>query len=109
MELPENTSINEHIIELIEDKQLSYKPIYSLDSMELETIKAYIETHLKTGFIWPSNFLAGTRILFDKKPDRSLWLCVDYRGLKNLTIKNRYTLSLIGESLDRLGRAKQFT
>ena len=109
MELPENTGINKHAIELVEGKQPPYSPIYSLGPVELETLKAYIETHLKTGFIRPSKSPAGAPILFDKKPDGSLRLCVDYRGLNNLTIKNRYPLPLIGESLDRLGRAKRFT
>ncbi len=77
--------------------------------MKLETLKAYIETHLKTGFIRPSKSPAGAPILFDKKPNSSLRLCVDYWGLNNLTIKNQYPLPLIGEVLDRLGRAKRFT
>ena len=52
MELLENTGMNEYIIELVERNQLLYKPIYSLGSVELETLKTYIETHLlKTGFI----------------------------------------------------------
>ena len=76
--------------------------------MELETLKAYIETNLANGFIKPSKSLAGAPILFDRKLDGSLRLYVDYRGLNNLTIKNLYPLPLIGESLDRLGRAKQF-
>lgn len=37
--------------------------------MELETLKAYIKTYLKIGFIWPSKFLTDTLILFDKKQD----------------------------------------
>ena len=53
MELPENTGINEYAIELIDDKQSLYGPIYSLGPVDLETLKAYIETHLKTGFIRP--------------------------------------------------------
>ena len=77
--------------------------------MELETLKAYIETNLANGFIRPSKSPAGAPILFDRKSDGFLRLCVNYRGLNNLTIKNRYPLPLIGESLDRLGRAKQFT
>ena len=77
--------------------------------MELETLKTYIKTHLKTGFIRPSNSSAGVPILFDKKPDGSLQLCVDYRGLNNLMIQNRYFLPLISESLDHLGHAKRFT
>ena len=107
--LPERTELNEHAIELKEIKQPLYRSIYSLGLVELETLKIYIETHLKTGFIWPSKSLAGEPILFDKKPGGSLWLCVDYQGLNNLTIKNRYPLPLIGESLDRLGQAKRFT
>ncbi len=77
--------------------------------MELETLKAYIENNLASGYIRPSKSPAGAPILFDKKPDGSLRLCVDYRGLNNLTIKNRYPLPLVGELLDRLGRARRFT
>ena len=109
MELPENTGINKHAIELQDGKQPPYGPIYSLGPVELETLKTYIETHLKTGFIQSSKFPAGAPILFDKKPDSRPRLCVDYRGLNKLTIKNRYPPPLIGEALDRLGRAKQFT
>ena len=110
MELLENTGINEHAIELVKGKQPPYGPIYSLNQVELVTPKTYIETHLKTGFIRPSKSPSGAPpILFDKKPDGSFRLCVDYRGLKNPTMKNRYTLPLMGESLDRLGHAKRFT
>ena len=107
--LLERNELNEHAIDLEDGKQPPYGPIYSLGPVELETLKTYIETHLKTGFIRPSKSPAGAPILFDKKPDGSLRLCVDYRGLNNLTIKNRYPLPLIGESLDRLGQAKRFT
>lgn len=43
--------MNKYIIELINKKQLPYRPIYTLSLVELETLKVYIETHLKTGFI----------------------------------------------------------
>ena len=108
-ELPENTGINEHAIELEEGKQPPFGPIYSLGPVELETLKTYIETNLANGFIRPSKSPAGAPILFDRKPDRSLRLCVDYRGLNNITIKNRYLLPLIGKLLDWLGRARRFT
>ncbi len=103
MELLENTGMNEHAIELIEGKQPPYRPIYAFSPVELETPKAYIETHLKTGIIRPFKSPAGTPILFDKKPDSSLCLCVNYWGLNNLTIKNQYPLPLIREALDCLG------
>ena len=107
--LPKHTEINDHAIELVDGQQPSYGPIYSLGPVELETLKAYIETNLANGFMRPSKSPAGAPILFDRKSDGFLRLCVDYRGLNNLTIKNRYPLPLIGESLDRLGRAKRFT
>ncbi len=77
--------------------------------MELETLKAYIETHLKTRLIWPSKSPTNASIFFDKKPNYSFRLYMDYWGLNNLTIKNQYLFSLIGKALDCLGRAKQFT
>ncbi len=109
MELPENTNMNEYVIKLVEGKQPPYGPIYSLGQVELETLKTYIETHLKTGFIQPFKFPASISIFFDQKSDGSFYLYVDYWGLNNLTIKNWYPLPLIGEALDKLGWAKYFT
>lgn len=101
---------HDHAIDLINDtKQPPYGPIYNLSETELATLRAYIDTHLEIGFIRPSKFPAGAPILFTKKPNGGLRLCVDYRGLNNLTIKNQYPLPLVGELLDRLGRAKKFT
>ena len=100
--LPKRTGINEHAIELEEGKKLPYRPIYSLGPVELETFKTYIMTNLANGFIQASKLSAGALILFIRKPNSSLQLCVDYQGLNNLTIKNRYLLPLIGEFLNRL-------
>ena len=52
----ENTGINEHAIKLEEGKQPLFGPIYSLGSVELETLKTYIKTNLANGFIRPSKF-----------------------------------------------------
>ncbi len=101
--------MNEYAIKLIEEKQLFYGSIHTLSLVELEILQAYIKTHLKTRFIWSSKSFADVPIFFNKKPDGSLCLCMDYWGLNNLTIKNRYPLPLIGKTLDCLGRAKQFT
>ena len=51
MVLLKHTELNEHVINVEDGKQLSYRLIYSLGLVELETLKTYIETHLKTGFI----------------------------------------------------------
>ena len=77
-ELLENTRINEHIIKLEEGKQPLFGPIYSLEPVELETLKIYIKTILANSFIWPSKPLAGAFILFDRKQNRSFYFCVDY-------------------------------
>ena len=108
--LPKHTKINNHAIDLVKCyQQPLYGPIYSLGLVELKTLKAYIETNLANSFIKPSKSPAGALILFDRKLDSSLRLCVNYQGLNNFTIKNQYLFRLIEESLDRLGKTKQFT
>ena len=108
-ELSKHTGINDHGLKLVDGQQPPYKPIYSLKSVEIETMKAYIETNLANEFIKPSKFPADTPILIDRKSDGSLQLCVNYQGLNNLTINNQYLLLLIRESLDRLEKAKRFS
>ena len=77
-EFPENTGMNEHAIKLEEGKQPPFGPIYSLGFVELETLKTYIKTNLGNSFICLSKFPTGVSILFDRKPDQSLRLCIDY-------------------------------
>ena len=105
-ELPENTGINKYTIELEEGKKQPFEPIYSLRPVELETLKTYIEINLANSFFWSFKSPTKSPILFNRKQNRNLCLCVDYWGLNNLTIKNRYLLPLIGKSLDRLSQAK---
>ena len=88
MELLKNTGINKHVIKLQDDKQPPYGPIYGLKPMELETLKTYIKTYLKTGFIQSSTSPADAPILFDKKLNGSFRLYMDYRELNNLIVKN---------------------
>ena len=102
VELPKHTEIKDHTIELKEDKQPLFGPIYNLEYVELEILKIYIETKLAINFIRPSKSPAGAPILFDKKSNRSPRFCMDYWDLNNITIKN------IGESLDWLGWARRF-
>ncbi len=78
VKLPEYTKINNHAIELVDDQQPPYGLIYSLGSVELETMKAYIKNNLANNFIKPSKSPAGVLIFFEKKPDGSLRLCVNY-------------------------------
>jgi hypothetical protein len=76
--------------------------------MELATLREYIDENLFKNFIWHSKSLAGVPILFVKKKDESLHMCVDYRGLNKVTKKNRYPLPLISGLLEQLRSAKIF-
>lgn len=106
--LPENAS-HDHAIDLFPGKQPPHRPIYSLSPNELEVLRAYLQDNLNRGWIRPSKSPAGAPILFVQKKDGSLRLCVDYRGLNEVTIKNRHPLPLVQESLDRLAGAKIYT
>ena len=76
---------------------------------ELEELRDYLGTKLSRGWIRESDSLVGAPILFVKKKDGSLRLCVDYRVLNAVTKMDRYPLPLIGEALDRLSTAKYYT
>ena len=84
----ENTKINKHAIKLEKSKQPLFGPIYSLELIELETLKTYIKTNLVNDFIWFFKSPIGAPILFDKKPDRNFCFCINYRSFNNITIKN---------------------
>ena len=79
-ELPEYTGINDHLINLLDNKQPLYGPIYILGLVELEMLKTYIKANLANHFIRSSKSLAGASILFVRKKDSSLRLCVIIKG-----------------------------
>lgn len=106
--LPENTE-HDHTIDLEPGSVPPHKPIYGLTEAEREILKAYLENAQRKGWIRPSNSPAGAPILFVPKKDGTLRLCVDYRGLNAITVKNRYPLPLVSETLDQFARAKIFT
>jgi hypothetical protein len=99
----------DHQIPLEDGTTPPFGTIYPMSVTELETLRKYVEDNLQKGFIRHSQSPCGAPVLFVKKPDGSLRLCVDYRGLNKITTKNRYPLPLIGELLDRISRAKYFT
>ena len=99
----------DHRIPLAEGAQPHFGPIYSLSAVEQKALKEYVEENLAKGFIRPSESPAGSPILFVKKKDGSLRLCVDYRRLNAVTIKNRYPLPLIGDLIDQLRDCTVFT
>jgi hypothetical protein len=99
----------DHVIPIEEGKTPPFGPIYQQSEKELKILKEYIDENLKKGFIRESKSPAGSPVLFVPKKDGSLRLCVDYRALNNLTIKDRYALPLINELHDRFQGAVRFT
>jgi RNase H-like domain found in reverse transcriptase/Reverse transcriptase (RNA-dependent DNA polymerase)/Integrase zinc binding domain/Chromo (CHRromatin Organisation MOdifier) domain/Retroviral aspartyl protease len=99
----------DHAIPVTEGATVPFGPVYNLSQTELKALHEYIKENLAKGFIRRSESPAGAPILFVKKKDGSLRLCVDYRGLNKVTTPNRCPLPLISETFDQLGRAKYFT
>ena len=84
-------------------------PIYSLSPAELATLREFIDEHLKSGFIRPTNSPYGAPILFVKKKNGQLRLCVDFCGLNRITKKDCYPLPLIADLLDAPRKARVYT
>lgn len=99
----------DHKIELKVGAAPPFGPLYGMGREELMVMKEYLESHLRKDFIEARSSPPGAPVLFVKKPGGGLRFCVDYRGLNELTIKNRYPLPLIPETLDRLATAKWYT
>ena len=86
-----------------------FEPLYNLSNIKLAELRLYLDDALAKGWIQYSTSPAGAPILFVPKKDGGLRLCVDYRGLNKVTVKNCHPLPLISETLDRLTSAKVFT
>lgn len=100
---------SDHKIELLPGKSPPAGPLYNMSVDELKVLKKWLEENLAKGFIRSSKSPAASPVLFAKKPGGGLRLCVDYRGLNAITIKNRYPLPLVQETLSRLAQAKYYT
>lgn len=107
-QLPPRRSFD-HAIPIQKDKTVPFGPLYKLAPKELDELKKYINENLEKGFIEKSTSPAGAPVLFVKKKDGSLRLCVDYRKLNDISIKNRCPLPLIDETFDQLKDATIFT
>jgi len=66
-------------------------------AIELKELKAQLEEILEKGYIWPSTSPWGASMLFVKKKDGTLRLCIDYQELNKITVKNRYPLLRIDD------------
>jgi hypothetical protein len=76
---------------------------------ELKELQLQLEELLKKGYIRPSVSPYGALILFIKKKDGTLRLCIDFRQLNKVTVKNKYPLLWIDDLFDQLKDAKIFS
>ena len=77
--------------------------------VELQELRVQLQELLDKGFIKPSTSPWGTPVLFAKKKGKTLRLCIDYRQLNRVTIKNRYPLPRIDDLFDQLRGARVYS
>lgn len=100
----------DHTIPLKEGKEPVPQKIYPVSGNEEEALKKYIKENLEKGYIRPSTSPAGYPVLFVKKKGTTdLRMCVDFRQLNNITIRDSYPLPLITEIQDKIRGKKWFT
>ena len=107
-QLPPKRSVD-HAIDLIPGSEPPSKPIYRMSHVEMQELKRQLNDLMEKGFIRPSVSPFGAPVLFVQKKEGALRLCVDYRALNKITIKNRYPLPRIEDLMDRLTGAKYFS
>ena len=89
-------------IELVPGMSPIPKTPYRMAPMEMQELKKQAQELETLGFVRPSTLPWGTPILFIKKKDGTQRLCIDYRELNKVTIKNRYTFPRIDDLFDQL-------
>ena len=99
----------EFSIDLVSDTRPISRAPYRMAPPELKELKAQLQELLDKGFIKPSVSPWGAPVLFVKKKDGTIRLCVDYRQLNKATIKDKYPLPRIDDLFDQLQGAAVFS
>jgi hypothetical protein len=92
----------EFVIELKPGTAPIYKTPFRMTTLELAELKEHIRGLLEKGFIRPSSSPWGAPVIFVPKKDGTQSLCVDYRALNEVTVKNKYPLPRIDDMFDQL-------
>ena len=106
--LPPKRTVD-HKIQLVEGATTPQKLTYRLSTLEQDELRRQLDDLLEKGHIRPSKSPYASPVIFVRKKDGSLRMCVDYRGLNRITVRDRYPLPRIEELLDRLKDAKIFS
>ena len=86
-----------------------YRAPYRMTPTELKELKSQLQELLDKGFIRPSVSPWGAPILFVKKKDGTLWMCIDYQQINKVTVKNKYPLPRIEDLFYQLKGAGVFS
>ena len=106
--IPPNRDID-FSIDLVSGTVPSSKAPYRMSTPELKELQIHLEELLKKGYIRPNVSPWGAPMLFVKKKDGTLRLCIAYRQLNKATVKNKYPLPRIDDLFDQLRGAKVFS
>ena len=87
-------------IQIKEDKLSFHKLIYSFSILELQMLREFLKENLKTDIIQLFHSLCGSSVLFMKKKNGSLQLCIDYQKLNRITRKDHYPIPLVSDLLE---------
>ena len=99
----------DHEIELLPGAKPPAKNAYRMAPPELAELRKQLDELLNAGFVRPAKAPYGAPVLFQKKNDGSMRLCIDYHALNKITVRNRYPLPIINDLFDRLHGAKYFS
>ena len=99
----------DHKIELLPGKTPPFGPVYPMSREHLTALKEWLDDQRRKGFIRPSASQAASPVIIVKKPGGGLRVCQDYRGLNEISVKDRYPLPLTRETLNNLQGMRYFS
>ena len=107
-ELPPSDRVT-HGIELVPNAKIPPRKLYRQSIPELTETKKQLTEYINAGHIRPSTSPFGAPILLVKKKDGTMRMCIDYRGLNDITVKNTFPIPRIDDLHDQLGKVHYFT
>lgn len=102
-------SIDHHVELVAGNHKPPYRPVYKMSPLEMEEARRQIEELLAKGHTRPLKSPYGALILFARKKNGKLRMCIGYRALNDLTKKNRFPIPRIDEMLEKLRGSKYFS